>query len=293
MIRRALFWWIGLLLGFATHGQAEASTTHNKQHTVTGQKLAQRKAAKQTGKRKLTRKKIGKKVRSKSKVARNLLYPFTLRLLYSPNYRFLDKEFREQLGAGTAEGKKVKITQIFPIATGLEAEVAFNNWVSLAVGGNFSWHGNFGFSYSDALRDEGIDTKSSYHGIIIESSLYANVNGYFKVGPGVGLALNRQTVNASRTADDGKKQSILQTASWKRMSAHLSLRRDFLLGHGIGLGLGFNAIMHLADMFDLQAKTEQCVDGSDCETYTEKPEEDEDVSGLYSVVLMPVIYIAF
>ena len=135
MIRRAFFWWMGLLLSFATHGQAELPTTHNKQHTVAGQKLAKRKAAK-----KRARKKIGKRVRSKRRVARNLLYPFTLRLLYSPNYRFLTEELREE--SPTERGKKIKYTQFFPIATGIEGEIAFNNWVSLAVGGKDTLTGN-------------------------------------------------------------------------------------------------------------------------------------------------------
>ena len=80
----------------------------------------------------------------------------------------------------------------------------------------------------------------------------------------------------------------------KRVSAHLALRRDFFLPR-VGFGVGFNASLALGDMLDLQQESKQYIDGK-----LQKPEkesvntkDDDEEEGIYSITLMPMLYVAF
>lgn len=77
------------------------------------------------------------------------------------------------------------------------------------------------------------------------------------------------------------------------MSAHLSLRRDFFLSR-VGFGIGLTARMHFTGMLDGKTEAERCVEGGGCETEIEYQDDNDDNNdGFYSLVLMPMIYVAF
>ena len=80
--------------------------------------------------------------------------------------------------------------------------------------------------------------------------------------------------------------------SYKKVSALLSLRRDFFARGGYGFGIGLTAAYHLTDVFSIRAETTQCVEGQDCKTKIDD-DIDDDAPGFYSAVLMPMIYLAF
>lgn len=144
MARGVFFCWMGLfLLGFATHGWA----SERQQLNVARTKSTKSKAAKKS---------VRRKGRSKRGTTRNMLYPFTLRVHYQPGYRFLTKEMRDNIDENKSEGVTVELTQFFPRAAGLESEFAFNNWVSLAVGGSFTWQDKF---YTIRITREGEETE--------------------------------------------------------------------------------------------------------------------------------------
>ena len=290
MTRSVFFWWwmLGLvLLSLPSLGQAEQGWhTEVAQKTVKG-KVAQR----------LPR----KKMRSKHRSVHNMLYPFTLRLLYTPSYRFLTKKWRDDIEESNNEKSIMEIAQFFPIATGIEGEFAFNKWVSLAVGGNFSWHDNFmTLEITDAAKEENKEGISSgfsqdYYEFAVGSSLYFNVYNYFKLGAGAELAFRNLQFNYSLT-EKGKKSKIETEISWKRMSAYLALRRDFFLSK-FGFGVGLNAGIPFADVFDREEEYKVYKDGEqkdiDIESDDSSREEENDDEDFYSVVLMPMIYVAF
>ena len=167
---------IGLLLpNFATKMLA------SEHHTI-----AKRKSAKNT-----TRKKIRKK-HNRHIVANNILSPFVLRLLYSPSYRFLTEKMIENIDESKDEGDvTLKVAQFFPIATGIEGEFVFNDMLSLAIGGNFSYHGEFwGFEANNAKPKEAMKNVKNkmdvdYYEFTTNSSLYINAN-LVKIGLGGG-----------------------------------------------------------------------------------------------------------
>ena len=300
MARLVFFCWMGLfLLGFATSGWAERQA-----RAVAKQKSTKSKVAKRV---------LGGKKRSKRVTARNKLYPFTLRVLYTPSYRFLTKQIRDNIDENKKEGRVVEFTQFFPIAAGLEGEFAFNKWLSLAVGGSFSRQGDF-YTIRSTREGEGTDGGwgYDYHEFVVGSSLYVNVNDYFKLGTGIGLTFANMTMDVSGN-DDGKKIELTTKFSWKKMSANLSLRRDFFLTRGMGFGIGLTASMYFTDMLDRKLEMEKCKDGvckttikgeedmdtttsetcvnGECTTETKSKDDDND--GVYSILLIPMIYVAF
>ena len=281
-----------VLLGLPQRGQADTS-----KHTV--QKAAKGKGAKRSPRNKM---------RSKHGVTRSLLYPFTLRLFYAPSYRFLSKYMRDEIeeSKDAMESKiQFEVAQFLPISTGLEGEFAFNQWVSLAVGGSFTWQDEF-MTYkpnSDAVKnifkEKGLQHSSKFYEYVVGSSLYGNVFNYFKLGVGAELAFRNWNHLNSQTAN-GKKLEDRNEMTWKRVSAHLALRRDFFLSR-VGFGVGFNVKLPFGGILDRQEESKNFIDGK-----LQKPEpegessssdngDDDDLieEGIYSIMLMPMIYVAF
>ena len=294
MTRRAFYWslLLGLvLLSFPQRGQAE----QEDQHTAVAQRVAKGKVAQRSPRAKMP---------SKNRRVHNMLYPFTLRVLYTPSYRFLTKNRRDEIEEHNNRNFIMEVAQVFPLAAGLEGEFAFNQWVSLAVGGNFSWHDKFlTLAITNAAKEKskkdgeeafpGFDY--NYYELVLGSSLYFNVFSYFKLGAGVELAFSNVGLNGSGT-EKGKKYRIEAEVSWKRMSAHLALRRDFFWS-GLGFGVGLNASMPVADVFDKKEEYKVYADGKQKEiennNSSSSKDEDDDDEDFYSVVLMPMIYVAF
>lgn len=293
------FWFIAIvLLSYTNIGYADT-----KQHNIVEWKTKPNKKAKRSA---------SKHTPSEHGVVRNLLYPFTLRVMYAPNYRFLTKKMRDSIEEANDNGVKLEVAQFFPITAGLEGEFAFNEWVSLAVGGSFSYHGKImaiewdNIKVKEQLSDREWevyksslpDSKFTYHEFVVDSSLYFNVNNYFKIGAGVGLTFRNVHSDTSFT-EKGNKYKKEGVSSVKRMLAHLALRRDFFLSR-VGFGVGFNTILHFADIFDKQVEEKMYKDGklqpegtNNNTSNNEEKEKEEDDHDSYSVVLMPMIYIAF
>lgn len=276
-----LFFCVGLFLsGLTTDVLAQ------QQHDT----LAQRKSTK-------ARKKSAKrKARSKHMVASNKLSPFVLRVLYPPSYRFYTKKARDEIDEHKDRDMTLKLAQFFPIAAGIEGEFVFNNRFSLAVGGSFSWQGNF-FSVeidnldreqAQKLKEAQVKIDTNYYEFTARSALYVNAN-QFKLGPGIGLTFANMTVDTSGIEDEKKVEHSVKT-SYKKVSALLSLRRDFFSTGGYGFGIGLTARIYLTDAFSIQIEETQCVD-QECKTKTKT--DDDDGPGFYSAVLMPMIYLAF
>ncbi len=197
------------------------------------------------------------------------------------------------------EKASIGIAQFLPISMGLEGEFAFNPWVSLAVGGSFTWQDEF-MTYkpnSDAVKnifkEVGLQHSSKFYEYVVGSSLYGNVFNYFKLGVGAELAFRNWNHLGSQT-ENGKKLEDRNEKTWKRVSVHLALRRDFFLSR-VGFGVGFNASLPLGDMLDLQQESNQYIDGK-----LQKPEgesvntkDDDEEEGTYSITLMPMLYVAF
>ncbi len=136
-----------LIVGFVLLALPQHSSAEQNQHPALARRDAKTKAA-----RRLSRKKLRKKTR----VAPSSSHPFSLRVLYTPSYRFFTKQVRDGLEAINNIGAvTMDIAQFFPIAAGLEAEIAFNKRISLAVWGNFSWRDKFiTYKYADsAVQD--------------------------------------------------------------------------------------------------------------------------------------------
>lgn len=188
MTRPVFFCCMGLfLLSFATRGGAE-----RQQQTIAQQKSTKSKKA---AKRKRS---LGRKVRSKRVTAHNLLYPFTLRVLYQPSYRFLTKDMSDAIYEDKQHEPTIEVVQFLPIAVGLEGEFAFNKWLSWAVEGGFSWQ-NDTFTLKDGIYFD-------YHEFVLGSTLYV-VNDYFKLGSGLGLTFANMMTDASGS-EDGKKLEV-------------------------------------------------------------------------------------
>ena len=282
-----------LLLGLVLLGLPQRSQADTSKDTA-------QKTAKSKGAKRLPR----KKMRSKHGVTRNLLHPFTLRLLYTPSYRFLSKYMRdrvEEIKDAKESKVQIEIAQFLPISVGLEGEFAFNQWVSLAVGGSFTWQDEFVTleHNSDAVKNGGGAQQWSgkFYEYVVGSSLYGNVFNYFKLGVGAELAFKNLDSQQSLT-EKGKKYEYRGEMTWKRASARLALRRDFFLSR-VGFGVGFNASLPLGKMFDRQEEHKRFIDGK-----LQKPEpegesdssdngDDFEDEGIYSVTLMPMIYVAF
>lgn len=246
-----------------------------RHHTIAKRKSAKGKSAK-------------RKVHNKRIVA-NSLSPFGLRVLYPPSYRFLTKQMRDKIDRAENNDVVAEVVKFFPIAAGIEGEFNFNNRFSLAIMGSFAYQGNLITAEKDG-RDINLEEKIGYYEFVVNSSLYFNTD-YFKLGPGAGLTFANVTSDKSKN-NDGKKIEVSYKTSWKKVSAHLSLRRDFFSAQGMGIGIGLTASIYLTDMFDRSEERKVCNEGRGCETKT-RDDLDEDNEGLYSVVLMPMIYLAF
>lgn len=263
--------------------------------------------AKQKSPKNTTRKKT-KKIKSKRynrhTVARNILSPFILRLLYAPSYRLLTEGQRDNIDETNDEGKvTLKIARIFPIATGVEGELAFNDMLSVAVGGSFSYHGEF-FSWEtddsevkDRIQESEVKFDIDYYEFTINSSLYVNAN-YFKLGPGIGLTFVNVVLEDSMVEKDKKLEKTYKLG-YKKVSAHFSLRRDFFSAQGLGVGVGLTASMYVTDILDQRLESKECIDGKDCKTKTktaddfDDDDDDKDNQGFYSAMLIPMIYFVF
>lgn len=209
MIQLLFFCGIGLFLsGVTTDTLAE-----HQHHT-----LAKRNHAKNKTRKKLAK----KKANNKRTDANNILSPFTLRLLYPPNYRFMTKNMREEIDELKKDHEIIfKVSTIFPIATGIEGEFSFNSSISLAIMGSFSWQENFFTIEINDRKKEKLDNKLDidYYEFTVNPSLYINAN-YFKLGPGVGLTFANISMNNSEI-DNGKKIEQTAKVSYKKISAHL------------------------------------------------------------------------
>ena len=100
--------------------------------------------------------------------------------------------------------------------------------------------------------------------------------------------------------EKGKKFEATVKSSYKKVSGHFSLRRDFFSAQGYGVGVGLTASMYLTDAFGWKIEAKQCEDGKDCETETktakdveDEDEDDDDNQGFYSAMLVPMIYLVF
>ena len=141
------------------------------------------------------------------------------------------------------------------------------------------------------------DYDYKYYEFVVESSLYLNVKNYFKLGAGGGLTFANTILDIGFT-EKGKKFKHEGEISWKRMSAHLALRRDFFWSRG-GFGIGLNASIPLLIRFNEKEKIRRYVDGKlqkkDTETESSSDEDNDgdDDRDFYSLMLMPMIYMAF
>ncbi len=227
--------------------------------------------------------------------ARNPLHPFTLRLLYTPSYRFLHRRMQDILAeVKMRTNVTMEIAQFFPVAAGLEVEFAFSELVSLAVGGNFSWHDEL--ITWDALGplEALVPTPDyDYREFVGWLSLYFNVANYFNLGMGVGLTQVALEVLQHGGSEKDKRYGGKSELSWKEMSGHLALRRDFFWSRW-GVGIGLNASLPLIDTFDRHAEHEKHVwqDGEPSTVETDDSKVDDDID-MYSLVLMPMFYVAF
>lgn len=252
--------------------------------------IAQRKSPnKTTGKK--------RKRRNRHTVTTNILSPFILRLLYAPSYRFLTKEQRDNIDEANDENDiTLQVSRIFPIATGVEGEFAFSDMLSLAIGGNFSYQGEvFSWEAKDQKIEKfkTIEMDVNYYEFTVNSSLYVNAN-YFKLGPGIGLTFAKITRDLSEIEDDKTEKTI--NFNYKKISANFSLRRDFFSPQGVGVGIGLTAKIYLTDMLDKRLESKECIGGKECKTETQTDDDfdkDEDNQGIYSSMLMPMIYLVF
>ena len=278
------------LLGFSHFGHAE-----QHQHRVAQQKSYTKGKDKSHASHKKFSGKQGK--------AHNMLYPFILRLLYTPSYRFLSEYMRDTIDKSSdLEESKVsmEVAQFLPISLGLEGEFTFNQWVSLAVGGSFTWQDEF-ITYEhnsekikNIFKQKGIHSSSKFYEYVVGSSLYGNVFNHFKLGVGAELAF-RVWDHISSQTEKGKKWEDKNKMTWKRVSAHLALRRDFFLSR-FGFGVGLNASLPLSDMLDRQSENKRYIDGKQQkieDSNTDDNGDDDNDEGLYSVTLMPTLYVAF
>lgn len=283
-----------VLLSFSHYGYAE-----QHQHRVAQQKSHVKGKVKPHASRKKSALNKGHPA-----AVRNMLYPFTLRLLYTPSYRFLSKYTRDVVEESkNEEGNKVSIdiAQFLPISVGLEGEFAFNQWVSLAVGGSFTWQDEFMTyeAHTDVVKDifkqKEFNFSSKFYEYVVGSSLYGNMFDYFKLGVGAELAFRNWDHINSQT-EKGKKLEERIEMTWKRVSAHLTVRRDFFLS-GVGFGVGFNAILPLSDMLDRRDVSKRYIDGKLQKTEGDDSNtvgnDDDDEEDIYSVMLMPMLYVAF
>ena len=192
---------------------------------------------------------------------RNLLYPFVLRVLYTPSYRLLS-----QHGKDVADDDG-EIVQIFPFAGGIEGEVLFNNLLSLSLGGNFVWVDPIVKANNAKHRE------NSLKEINLWSSFYCNVKNYFKVG--VGLTFNRRSLSGSEIETDtqGTNHKEVKTITHHTMSAHLDLRRDFFFTWG-GFGVGLNIAMPFVDSFNA-TETNEFYEKGELKKSAEKDIESE------------------
>ena len=244
-----------------------------------------------------------KKVRSKQ--VHNMLHPFTLRLLYTPSYRFLSEYMRDGVEESKDREKSkasIEIAQFLPISMGLEGEFAFNQWISLALSGGFTWQKEFMTwqANSDELKkifeEKGFNSSSKFYEYVVGSTLYGNMFNYFKLGVGAELGFRNWDHVNSQTEEKNKWEERHET-TWKRVSAHLALRRDFFLAR-VGFGVGFNASLSLGDMLDRQMESKYYLDGKlqeqeegdDVDKTDDDGDEDE---GIYAMMLMPMLYVAF
>ena len=285
-----------LLLGLVLFSFPHRLQAEQDQHTEVAQKTVKSKRAK-----KLPRKKVPRKHKS----ARNMLHPFTLRLLYTPSYRFLTEHVRDDIEKNKEASIITEVAQFFPIAAGLEGELAFNNWVSLAIGGSFIWRGEFIVLELTAAGKEKVkkggsmfpDYDYKYYEFVVESSLYLNVKNYFKLGAGGGLTFANTILDVA-FSEEGKNYRDEGEISWKRIFAHLALRRDFFWSHG-GFGMGLNASIPLLIRFNEKEKIRRYVDGKLQKKDTEIgsssniDNDGNDDRDFYSLMLMPMIYMAF
>ena len=283
MSKFLFFCTIGLLLPNVTNKMLAS-----EHHTI-----AKRKSAKNT-----TRKNMRKK-RNEHTVTTNILSPFVLRFLYSPSYRFFTEETRENIDEFKDEGAVIlKVARFFPISMGVEGELAFNNMLSLATGGNFSYHGEVSrweaghTEQKDAMKNAKFKWDIDYYEFTVDSSLYIKAN-LFKLGLGGGLTFTNTEIYNSIVEND-KKFEQTQKNSYKKVSAHFSLRRDFFSAQGYGVGIGLTTSVYLTDAFGIRVKSEQCLDGKDCETTTRTDKDfEDDKLGIYSAMLIPMIYLVF
>lgn len=280
-----------VLLGFSPYGHAQQQQDKVAQQTS-------RSKDKVKGKVKPRVKKL------RSKQIHNMLHPFTLRFLYTPSYRFLTKYMRDQIeeSKDIKESKvSIEIAQFLPLSMGLEGEFAFNQWVSLAVSGSFTWQDEFMTAQpnSDELKkhfeEEGVHVSSKFYEYVVGSTLYGNIFNYFKLGVGAELAFRNWDHINSQT-EEGVKLEGKYEMTWKKASAHLALRRDFFWSR-VGFGVGFNASLPLGDMFDRQEETKQYIDGKlqkpEEENVITKDDDDDDEEIFYAITLMPMLYVAF
>lgn len=278
---------LGLFLfSLSHHGHAK----HHQQKSAKGE-IAQKAPHKKTAE-------------SATRVTSNsLLYPFTLRLLYTPSYRFLTKRMRDRIEESKdAKANKASIdfAQFFPISAGLEGEFAFNQWVSLALSGNFSYHGEVSTYEPNTdiikkiFKDKEVSYSNKFTEFVVGSSFYFNVLDYFRLGVGAELAFENIAFTNSQVEDGQKFRHKYETTS-KRAYAQLALRRDFFLSR-FGFGVGLNARIPLGDNFDKNIERSEHIDDKPVQTPGEDVDnksDDDDIEEMYSLVLMPVLYVAF
>ena len=266
-------------------------------------------AAQSATKSKKMGRRVRKKIRHRRKSPRNLLHPFTLRLLYTPSYRFLSKQMQTAITKNKDNDIKTEVVQFFPIAAGLEGEFAFNNWLSLVMGGNFSWQNKFiTYNFDKAIESAAAENVTvppssvpnfnyKYHELVAWTSLYFNAYDYFKIGGGVEIHFATLSMSAESSDPAGDTYKLSSEASRKRVSAHLALRRDFFLPH-IGVGVGLNVSMPVTKTFARQTENRKYVNDKLVEdkgnagdnTTSPSSSNDDDNEDIFKVVLMPVLY---
>ena len=283
MTKLLFFYGVGLLLPTVT---TMVLATAQENYTIAKQKSA---------------KKTKRKNRNRHTVTSNILSPFVLRFLYTPSYRFFTKKLRKNIDKTNDEGAVIlKVARFFPVATGIEGEVAFNSMLSLAVGGSFSYHGEFlgweanNTKQRDAMKNAKFKWDADYYEFTVNSSLYINTN-FFKLGPGGGMTFINKSWYNRIVENDGKKFEQTDKDSYKKLSANFSLRRDFFLPQGFGVGIGLTASVYLTETFGREVQVKQCMDGKDCKTETKNDDDfdGDDNQGIYSAMLIPTIYFVF
>lgn len=274
--------WLTLVLfGLSSQGWAES---------------AQNDIAQRTSKSKSKARRTAKKLPRVSHTPRNFLHRFTLRLLYTPSYRWLSKQMRDDLEKNKEKGSyHDEVAQFFPLAGGLEGEFAFNTLVSLAVGGNFVQHSNFFvFDFGDSKEDEVFNFDCNYLEMNLWSSLYFNVRDYFRVGGGLDVSFHKFRMEF--VGEEKEKQYKVATdMSWKQMSAHLALRRDFFLPR-FGFGVGLNVSVPVVEHFGKDSEQKFYVDGEPREPEATSDDDEKlqsDDYAIFAAVLMPMLYVTF